>query len=115
MNEREIVGALAAEAESAAAAGGIDRARKLTDRQDRVIARIDPDVVADIAAPPVIVRPAGPEQLAPVARRISAEALAADLAAERGDWQTVQVTYERLALLFAEYRLIYVRCLREES
>jgi hypothetical protein len=51
------------------------------------------------------------EQLAPIARRISAEALSAELAAERGDWETVHATYERLALLFAEYRLRYVQCL----
>lgn len=50
-------------------------------------------------------------QLARAARQISTEALGADLAAERGDWQTVRATYQRLALLFAEYRLLYVQCL----
>jgi hypothetical protein len=56
-----------------------------------------------------------PHQLAPVARRISAEALSAELAAERGDWDTVRATYERLALLFAEYRLLYAQCLAAPS
>jgi hypothetical protein len=48
-------------------------------------------------------------QLALIARRISTEALAAELAAERGDRETVHATYERLAVLFAEYRLAYVQ------
>ncbi len=56
-----------------------------------------------------------PERLAPVARRISAEALSAELAAQRGDWATVHATYERLALLFAEYRLLYVQCLATQA
>jgi hypothetical protein len=67
------------------------------------------DAIDPVAVPlPPLPRP---EQLAPVARRISAEALAAELAAERGDWPTVHATYERLALLFAEYRLLYTQCL----
>jgi hypothetical protein len=111
MNERKIIEALAAEAESAAAAGDLDRARKLADLQGRVTARISDDVGADAATQPVVL-PARPEQLAPIARRISAEALSAELAAERGDWETVQATYQRLVVLFAEYRLSYVRCLR---
>lgn len=106
MNERKIIEVLAAEAESAAAGGDLDRARKLADLQARVIAWISHDVVEDRAAHPVVVPPPRPEQLAPVARRISAEALSAELAAERGDWETVEATYERLALLFAEYRLM---------
>jgi hypothetical protein len=112
MNEPKIIEVLAAEAEMAAAAGDVDRARKLADLLGRVTAWISDDVGADSATQPVAFPP-GPEQLAPVARRISTEALSAELAAERGDWETVQATYERLAVLFAEYRLIYVRCLRE--
>jgi hypothetical protein len=50
-----------------------------------------------------------PGQLAGIARRIATEALSAELAAERGDWETVDATDERLALLFAEYRLLYVQ------
>jgi hypothetical protein len=51
------------------------------------------------------------KRLCPIARKISAEALSAELAAERGDWQTTQDSYDRLALLFAEFRLGYVQAL----
>lgn len=53
-------------------------------------------------------------QLARVARSISTEALTAELAAQRGDWEMLHATYERLALFFAEYRLLYVACLGPE-
>jgi hypothetical protein len=88
MNERKIVEVLAAEAESAAAAGDLDRARKLADLQGRVTAWISDDVGTDSATRAVTFPPPGPEQLAPVARRISAEALSAELATERSDWGT---------------------------
>ncbi len=51
------------------------------------------------------------KRLSPIARQISTEALSAELAAERGDWQALQASYEHLALLFAEFRLIYVKAL----
>lgn len=69
-----------------------------------------PEAAAAAADPPAESQSL-PKQLAGVARRISTEALSAELAAERGDWETVHLSYERLALLFAEYRLLYVQCL----
>jgi hypothetical protein len=86
MAERKIIEVLAAEIEPAAA-------------------------TADDSANATLVPIRGSERLAPIARRISTEALAAELAAERGDWETVHATYERLAVLFAEYRLLYLQCL----
>jgi hypothetical protein len=85
MTERENLKALAAEVELAAATAGESASSSVAPLH-------------------------GSDRLAPVARRISTEALAAELAAERGDWATVHATYERLAVLFAEYRLLYVQC-----
>ncbi len=67
-------------------------------------------IIADAGADRVAILLALREQLARVARSISTEALSAELAAERDDWERVHATYERLALLFAEYRLLYVKC-----
>jgi len=112
MKERKIAEALAAEIERATAARDYDRAEKLADLLGRVVARISRDIVAGRSADdPEDVPQPRLKGLAPIARRISAEALSAELAAERGDMETVHVTYERPALLFAEYRLAYVQCL----
>jgi hypothetical protein len=110
MNE-QIVRALAAEIEQATAAGDHDRTQKLSDLQEKLITQIGRDSAgsgsADLTKLPLPRR----EQLARTARRISTEALSAELAADRGDWEMVRATYERLALLFAEYRLLYMQCL----
>jgi hypothetical protein len=98
----------AAETEKASGAGDHNRARHL---QRNVVAQIGRDIVADMPADPQSVLRPGLKQLARVARSISVEALSAELAAERGDWNAVHAAYERLALLFAEYRLLYVQCL----
>jgi hypothetical protein len=98
------------EIERATAAGDLDRAQKLADLLRRVIARISRDIVADGSTDAIVV-PRRPTQLASIARRISTEALSAELAAEHGDWEKVHATFERLGLLFAEYRLCYVQCL----
>lgn len=112
MDERKMAESLAAEIERATAARDYDRAQKLAELLGRVVARISRDIVADSATDDP---EGGPQprlkRSAPIARRISAEALSAELAAERGDGETVHATYERLALLFAEYRLAYVQCL----
>jgi hypothetical protein len=46
-------------------------------------------------------------QLARVAREVTTAALTIELAAERGDWETVHNTHDRLVPLFYEYRLAY--------
>ena len=116
MTERALMEALAHAIEQANAAGDGDCAQQLTDLQGRIVARISRAAVA--AAPadrPLTVPLAGREQLARIARRISTEALSAELASERGDWAVVHATYELLAVLFAEYRLAYVQCLSPPS
>ena len=111
MNERKAAEAFAAAIEQATAAGDRNRAQELADLLGRVMAPVGSDMAGGVGSPD----PAGiplpwPKQLAGIARSISTEALSAELAAERGDWGTVHATYERLALLFAEYRLLYVQC-----
>ena len=116
LSESTLIEALAVQISLATQAGDLDRARNLADLQGLIVARMSREVVADTSAGrPAAVSLPGREQLARIARRISTEALAAELAAERGDWDMVHATYERLAGLFAEYRLTYVQCLGPAS
>jgi hypothetical protein len=110
MNDRKIAEALTAEMERATAAGDYDRAQKLADLVGRFTERMSRDSVAGTCADDPE-EAAQPRRLALIARRISTEALSAELAANRGDWETVRTTYESLAVLFAELRLAYVRAL----
>lgn len=110
MNDRKIAEALTAEIERATAAGDYDRAQKLTDLVGKFTQRMSRDSVADTCTDGPK-EAAQPRRLALIARRISTEALSAELAANRGDWETVRRTYESLAVLFAELRLAYVRAL----
>jgi hypothetical protein len=115
MDDRKVAEALAVEIARATAAGDLDHAEKLANLLRNVIARVKGETLADASTGDLLGVPQpSPGQLAPIARRISTEALSAELAAERGDWDTVRATYERLAMLFAEYRLIYVQCLRSQ-
>jgi len=116
VSERKLIEALADAIEQANAAGDGDCAQQLADLQGRIVARISREAVAAAPADHPLAGPLpGREQLAHIARRISTEALSAELASERGDWGVVHATYERLAVLFAEYRLAYVRCLSPPS
>jgi hypothetical protein len=110
MNDQKIAEALTAEIERAIAAGDYDRAQKLADLVGRFTERMSRDRVADTHTDGPK-EAAQPRRLALIARRISTEALSAELAANRGDWQTLGTTYESLAVLFAELRLAYVRAL----
>ena len=112
MDEEKLIEELAAEIRQATADGDHDRARKLADLQRRIVARTSSEAVGGPAAGSLADPVPGRDQLARIARRISTEALAAELAAERGDWETVHATYQRLAILFAEYRLAYEQSLR---
>ena len=113
MNGRKIAEALTAEIERAIAAGDYDRAQKLVDLVSRFTGRVSRDSVAGTGKDDPEQTPE-PQRLALIARRISTEALSAELAANRGDWETVRTTYESLAELFAELRLCYVKSLANE-
>jgi hypothetical protein len=54
-----------------------------------------------------------PRQLARLGRQIAATALTIELAAERGDWETVHQGHDRLIGLYEEYRAAYVRLLAQ--
>lgn len=111
MNQIELDERLATETERATAEGTHDAARQHAVPAATHAGWSGHATVADSSGGRMAGSPALRGQLARAARQISAEALGADLAAERGDWQTVGATYQRLALLFAEYRLLYVQCL----
>ena len=100
MNRRELVERISAEITKAAADGDDGRARKLADLQSMVVAQISRDSVADGFTDAVAVPLPRRGQLAVLPQRISTQALSAELAAERGEWEAVHASYERLVLLY---------------